>query len=105
MRLDLVLEPDSPQRFAELGLLAERLGFGVVWTANHISARDPFMSFMALAERSSTVRMGPVAISPYELHPVKIANQLLTLNEQANGRASIVVGGGGGAVIGMGLKP
>jgi len=105
VRLDLVLEPDSPQRFAELGLLAERLGFGVVWTANHISARDPFMSFMALAEQSSTVRMGPVAISPYELHPVKIANQLLTLNEQANGRASIVLGGGGGAVIGMGLKP
>jgi alkanesulfonate monooxygenase SsuD/methylene tetrahydromethanopterin reductase-like flavin-dependent oxidoreductase (luciferase family) len=74
VRLDLVLEPDSPQRFAELGLLAERLGFGVVWTANHISARDPFMNFMALAERSSTLHMGPVAISPYELHPVKITN-------------------------------
>ena len=105
MRLDLVLEPDSPQRFAELGLLAESLGFGVVWTANHISARDPFMSFMALAAQSSTLRMGPVAISPYELHPVKIANQLLTLNEQASGRANIVIGGGGGTVIGMGLKP
>jgi len=105
MRLDLVLEPDSPERFAELGLLAERLGFGVVWTANHISARDPFMSFMKLAEQSSRLRMGPVAISPYELHPVKIANQLLTLNEQAHGRANIVVGGGGGTVIGMGLKP
>jgi len=104
LRLDLVLEPDSPRRFAELGLLAERLGFGVVWTANHISARDPFMSFMALAAQSSTVRMGPVAISPYELHPVKIASQLLTLNEQAKGRASIVIGGGGGTVIGMGLK-
>lgn len=105
MRLDLVLEPDSPRRFAELGLLAERLGFGTVWTANHISARDPFMSFMSLATQSSALRMGPVAVSPYELHPVKIASQLLTLNEQANGRASIVVGGGGGTVIGMGLKP
>lgn len=105
MRLDLVLEPDSPRRFAELGLLAERLGFGVVWTANHISARDPFMSFMMLAAQSSTLRMGPVAISPYELHPLKIATQLLTLNEQAHGRANIVIGGGGGTVIGMGLKP
>lgn len=105
MRLDLVLEPESPKRFAELGLLAERLGFGVVWTANHLSARDPFMSFMQLAEQSSTLRMGPVAISPYELHPVKIAGQLLTLNEQANGRANIVIGGGGGTVIAMGLKP
>jgi len=104
MRLDLVLEPDTPQRFAELGLLAEQLGFGAVWTANHISARDPFMSFMALAQQSEKIRMGPIAISPYELHPVKIANQLFTLNEQANGRANIVVGGGGGSVIGMGLK-
>ena len=104
MRLDLVLEPDSPQRFAELGLLAESLGFGAVWTANHIAARDPFMSFMTLAQQSKKIRMGPIAISPYELHPVKIANQLLTLNEQAGGRANIVIGGGGGAVIGMGLK-
>ncbi|MEJ2139086.1 MAG: LLM class flavin-dependent oxidoreductase [Gammaproteobacteria bacterium] len=105
MRLDLVLEPDSPARFAELGLLAEELGFGAVWTANHIAARDPFMSFMRLAERSGHIRMGPVAISPYELHPVKIANQLFTLNECAGGRANIVIGGGGGSVIAMGLKP
>lgn len=49
--------------------------------------------------------MGPVAVSPFELHPVKIANQLFTLNEYAGGRASIVIGGGGGTVIGMGLKP
>ena len=104
MRVDLVLEPESPARFAELGLLAEQLGFGAVWTANHIAARDPFMSFMPLASQSNTIRMGPIAISPYELHPVKIANQLLTLNEAADGRANIVVGGGGGTVIGMGLK-
>jgi alkanesulfonate monooxygenase SsuD/methylene tetrahydromethanopterin reductase-like flavin-dependent oxidoreductase (luciferase family) len=104
MRLDLVLEPDSPARFRELGLLAEQLGFGAVWTANHIAARDPFMSFMPLADASSSLRMGPIAISPYELHPIKIANQLLTLNEAAHGRANIVVGGGGGTVIGLGLK-
>lgn len=105
MKLDLVLEPDSPTRFAELGLLAEKLGFGNVWTANHLAARDPFMSFMPLAAQSRSVGMGPVAISPYETHPVKIAAQLGTLNEQAPGRARVVIGGGGGSVIGMGLKP
>jgi len=105
MRLDLVLEPDSPQHFLELGLLAESLGFGAVWTANHIGARDPFMSFMPLAAQSSNIRMGPIAVSPYELHPVKMANQLLTLNEASGGRANIVVGGGGGTVIGLGMKP
>jgi alkanesulfonate monooxygenase SsuD/methylene tetrahydromethanopterin reductase-like flavin-dependent oxidoreductase (luciferase family) len=105
MRLDLVLEPGSPAEFAELGVLAESLGFGNVWTANHIAARDPFMSFMPLADRSQRIGMGPIAISPYELHPVKIANQLLTLNEAAHGRARVVIGGGGGTVIGLGMKP
>jgi len=105
MQLDLVLEPDSPARFAELGLLAEQLGFGNVWTANHIAARDPFMSFLALAQQSSSIGFGPIAVSPYELHPVKIANALGVLNESAPGRARIVLGGGGGTVIGLGMKP
>lgn len=104
MRIDLVLEPDSPARFTELGVLAEKLGFGAVWTANHIAARDPFMCFMPLAERSARIGMGPIAISPYELHPIKIAAQLATLNEATRGRARVVIGGGGGTVIGLGMK-
>ena len=104
MQVDIILEPDSPKRFTELGLLAETFGFGAVWTANHVGARDPFMSFMPLAATSERIRMGPVAVSPFELHPVKMANQLLTLNEASAGRASIIVGGGGGALIAMGLK-
>jgi len=105
MKLDLVLEPDSPERFRQLGQLAEELGYGCVWTANHVAAPDPFMSFMPLAEASDVISMGPVAVSPFELHPIKIANQLLTLNQMASGRARVVVGGGGGAIIAMGLKP
>jgi alkanesulfonate monooxygenase SsuD/methylene tetrahydromethanopterin reductase-like flavin-dependent oxidoreductase (luciferase family) len=104
VQVDIILEPDSPKRFRTLGLLAESFGFGAVWTANHVGARDPFMSFMPLAAASERIRMGPVAVSPFELHPVKMANQLLTLNEASAGRASIIVGGGGGALIAMGLK-
>jgi 5,10-methylenetetrahydromethanopterin reductase len=63
------------------------------------------MSFMSLAEQSKDIGLGPIAISPYELHPVKIANQLMTLNEAAPGRARVVIGGGGGTVIGLGMKP
>ena len=75
-----------------------------MWTANHLSARDPFLAFSVLARESTTLRMGPIAVSPFELHPLKIANSLLTLNEFAGGRASIVVGGGGGTLIAMNLK-
>jgi alkanesulfonate monooxygenase SsuD/methylene tetrahydromethanopterin reductase-like flavin-dependent oxidoreductase (luciferase family) len=104
VRIHFILEPDSAQHFLELGQLAEKLGFEAVWTANHLGARDPFMAFSVLARESTTVRMGPVAISPFELHPLKMANLLFTLNEFANGRANIVVGGGGGTMIAMHLK-
>ncbi len=105
MRLHFVFEPDSPARLRELGLLAESLGFDAVWVPNILSARDPFVAFAPLAQASRRLRMGPVAISPFELHPVKTANALFTLNELAGGRAGIVIGGGGGSLIGMGLKP
>jgi len=105
MRLHVILEPDSPARFRELGLLAESLGFEAVWAPNILSARDPFVAFSQLAPASRAIRMGPIAISPFELHPVKVANSLFALNELAGGRAAIVIGGGGGTLIGMGLKP
>lgn len=105
MRLHFVFEPASPARLRVLGLLAESLGFDAVWVPNILSARDPFVAFAPLAGATRSLRMGPVAISPFELHPVKIANALFTLNELAGGRASIVIGGGGGTLIGMGLKP
>ncbi len=106
MRIDVIFEPDSSaDTFCELGLLAESYGLGAVWTANIISSRDPFMCFSTLARQSSTIRMGPIAISPFELHPLKMANLLFALNEMSRGRANLIVGGGGGTSIGMGLKP
>ena len=105
MRIHFILEPDFPQRLRDLGLLAEQLGFESVWAPNILSARDPFLAFSLLARDSRAVRMGPVAISPFELHPLKMANALLTLNELSGGRANLVIGGGGGTMIGMGLKP
>jgi alkanesulfonate monooxygenase SsuD/methylene tetrahydromethanopterin reductase-like flavin-dependent oxidoreductase (luciferase family) len=56
------------------------------------------------ARTTETIRMGPVAVSPYELHPLKMANALLTLNEISGGRAQIGVGAGdGGTATAMGL--
>ena len=106
MKFDVILEPNAPAaEFARLGHLAESYGFQSVWTANHLAARDPFLCFSQLAAQPGQIRMGPIAISPFELHPVKMANLLLALNEMSGGRANIVVGGGGGSIIAMGLKP
>ena len=106
MRIDLILESNLPsERIAELGVLAERAGIGGVWVSNMNDARDPFINMVDLARATSRIRLGPIAVSPFELHPLKMASSLLTLNELARGRAQIVVGAGGGTATAMGIKP
>jgi len=88
----------------ELGLLAESYGIGAVWTSNYPSSRDPFISLCPLATTSSRIRVGPLVITPYELHPLKMAKALASLNELCAGRANILVGGPSGVMGAMGIK-
>ena len=104
--MDLILQPHlSAEEVTTLGKLAESYGIYGVWVSNHLDSRDPFVNFVPLAERSAQLRMGPTALSPFELHPVKMANLLLTLNEISGGRAHVAVGAGGGTLEAMGIKP
>ena len=106
MKIDIILDPThTTEEFSELGVIAENLGFNSVLTANYPSAIDPFINFSILAKKTQKIRMGPVAISPFETHPLKLSNLLYGLNQLSNGRAKIIVGGGGGTLISMGLKP
>lgn len=104
MQIDVILDPDlSPQEVTELGLLAERYGLGAVWTSNYPSSRDPFIALCPLAQASRTIRLGPLVITPYELHPLKMAKALSSLNELCGGRANILVGGPSGVMGAMGI--
>jgi alkanesulfonate monooxygenase SsuD/methylene tetrahydromethanopterin reductase-like flavin-dependent oxidoreductase (luciferase family) len=106
MRVDLIIQPHlSAAEFAELGELAERNGISGVWVSNHLDGRDPFVNFVPLAQRTSQLHMGPTALSPYEEHPMQMAKLLMTLNDISGGRAHVAVGGGGGTIDSMGLKP
>ena len=107
MEIDIILnEFTSPQEAAELGLMVENYGLRGVWSANYGWSRDPFFTLALLAERSSKVRLGPMAVAPAELHPLKIANLLFALNDLSNGRAMIMIGGGGAVnqVMGKGRE-
>jgi len=96
MDIDLILEPDlRPEEVRELGLLAESYGFRTLWIQNYARARDAFLTAVPLAMATRTLRVGVVVISPYEMHPLKIANSMATLAEFANGRACAVIGAGG----------
>jgi alkanesulfonate monooxygenase SsuD/methylene tetrahydromethanopterin reductase-like flavin-dependent oxidoreductase (luciferase family) len=101
------LDPDlSPQKVTELGLLAEDCGLGAVWTSNYPSSRDPFINLCPLALASGRIRLGPLVVTPYEMHPYKIAKALASLNELCGGRANILTGGptGVNAAMGMGVS-
>ena len=96
MKIDIMLEPDqSPEQVAELALLAEGYGLRALWAQNYVSSRDPFMCLVPAALATNTIKLGVVVVSPYEMHPMKIGNAVLTLNELSKGRAQVVIGGGG----------
>lgn len=106
MKIDIMLEPDqSPQQIRELALLAEGYGLRALWAQNYVSARDPFMCLVPAAMDTSTIQLGVVVVSPYEMHPMKIGNALFTLNEFSQGRAAVVIGGGGYWCARMGVRP
>lgn len=105
MDVDLILEPDlNPSQITELGLAAESYGIRAIWTSNYFAHWDPFIGLAKLAESTSRLRMGALAVSPFEMHPLKIANALLTLNEISDGRAQVAVGAGEGNLDAMDLK-
>ena len=102
MDIDIVLDSQLPSaRLTELGLLAEQHGIHAVWCASYLDGRDPFGNLAELARASSRIRLGPIALSPYELHPFRIAMALLTLNELCPGRAQAIIGGGGEVVMAL----
>lgn len=83
MEIDIILnEFANPAEAAELGLLAERYGLRGVWSTNYPTSQDPFFTLSLLASRSSKIRMGPLAISPFELHPLRMGNLLYALKDR-----------------------
>jgi alkanesulfonate monooxygenase SsuD/methylene tetrahydromethanopterin reductase-like flavin-dependent oxidoreductase (luciferase family) len=105
MDIDIILnEFATPGEAAELAVLAESYGVRGVWSSSYADGRDPFMTLTLAADQTSKVVLGPLAVSPNELHPLKISNALQTLNEMSAGRGMICIGGGGGVVQAMGMK-
>ncbi len=105
MQIDLILEPDlTPGQVAEIAVAAEKHGFRTLWHSNYHQNPDAFVALVPAALATRRIRLGALAISPYETHPLKIANALLTLNDISNGRAVVAIGGGGSVMGAIGIK-
>ncbi len=105
MQIDIILEPDlSPAQVAEIAVAAEKHGFRTLWHSNYHQNPDAFVALVPAALATTRIRLGVLAVSPYEMHPLKIANALLTLNELSQGRAVVAIGGGGSVMGATGIK-
>ena len=105
MDIDIILDPEyTPQQIVEISVKAEKLGIRAVWSSNYHQHWDSFVALVPAALATSKIVIGPLAVSPWEMHPLKIANALLSLNELSNGRALIAVSGGGGILSAIGWK-
>ena len=105
MDINIILEPDvSPNQFAELAVEAERFGVRAMWSSNYHFQYDAFLALAPAAAATSKILLGALAVSPWEMHPLKMANAILTLNELSQGRAMIAVSGGGGLLGAIGWR-
>ena len=93
----------SATEIAELAKLAEENGIAHLWLSGGARTKDHFLRLSLATIQTKRIQLGPVAISPFEMHPVRIALSLLTLDEMAAGRASIVIGGGGDLAATLGV--
>lgn len=107
MKIDVILEAGLPvDRIEALGQVAERHGIQTLWVASFPSRRDPIPALALLSRGTTRIRLGTLPMSPWEVHPLRIADQLLTLNELSGGRATILIGGLGHSVTRVtGLEP
>jgi alkanesulfonate monooxygenase SsuD/methylene tetrahydromethanopterin reductase-like flavin-dependent oxidoreductase (luciferase family) len=102
MDIDIVLDSHlKPQELTELGLLAEQHGIRTVWNASYLDGKDPFCNLVPLAMATSRIKIAPMALNGYELHPYRMTMSLLTLNEFAEGRVETMIGGGGEVVMSL----
>jgi hypothetical protein len=105
MDIDIILAEDvTPSQLAELAVEAEKMGIRAIWSSNYHQNWDAFLTLAPAAQATSKILLGPLAVSPWEMHPLKITNSLLTLNEMTNGRAMIAISGGGGVFGACGWK-
>ena len=73
MDIDVIIEPDmTPAQVAEFAVEAERMGVRALWASNYHTNWDPFISLVPAAMATSKIILGVLALSPWEMHPLKM---------------------------------
>ena len=87
----------------EQSLLAEEMGFDVIWAVEHtaltqyahMSAPETFLAYLAGRTTRIGIGHGVVCLPPAMNHPVKVAERIATLDILSGGRVHFGMGKGG----------
>jgi len=91
--------PQLYREFVELGVLAEGIGLNRVWLSEHHLAEDawnpaPMLVLAALAARTRRIRLGTFVMLLPLHNPLKVAEEIGTLDALSDGRFDFAVGAG-----------
>lgn len=99
--LDDAAAPERYRIALEQIELAERLGYGTAWVAQHHldgaegGLPSPFVLLAAAAARTSRIRLGTAILTLAHEHPARAAEDAVVLDAIAGGRAELGLGTGG----------
>jgi len=106
MKIEIIIGCEMhPNEVADYALAAERAGVRTLWHSNLPNGFDPFIGLSQAARVTSRIHLGVLAISPYEMHPVRIGYSIISLNELCGGRAILGLGGGGAMALATTTRP
>jgi 5,10-methylenetetrahydromethanopterin reductase len=92
--------------FADLAILAEKLGYARIWVFDSAPLwEDPFVHLALAAERTSRIGLGTAVLIPVERSEMAMASAIATIVRLSRGRFRACFGTGGTARRTMGQRP
>lgn len=106
MNFGALLNAEYPAgELAELGQLAERLGYRHLLYTDVRLFRECYLGLAALASATRSILLGPGVTDPYSRHPAVTASTIATFDELSGGRALLAFGVGGTGFRELGITP
>ncbi|MGW2288806.1 LLM class flavin-dependent oxidoreductase [Streptomyces phaeochromogenes] len=90
--------PPVPE-MVEVARKAEHNGFESIWIAETRITRDAFVPAAAIAQGTTTIRVGTGIVNVFTRNPVLLATSFLSLQELAPGRTMVGLGSGSETVL------
>lgn len=84
----------STQQLVERAQWAQTVGFSTFSVSDHLTAASPFITLQAVADATTTLRLGTLVLNNDLRHPALLAQEAATLDRLSGGRLELGLGAG-----------